>query len=118
MPKSTVIEQRRQALTQLVLRYVHHDHVLELQAAIDELVLAAVDDIVGTGACICAMPPGNSVHNRARGLGPFNMLLDHRCALHGEKAQPQLWGRHKDLELLITPDQWDALGIKQPDEQL
>lgn len=55
------------------------------------------------GDCICRMGPGHTFPNRE------NYLLDHRCPQHGEKAQPAVWGRHKDLELIVTIAQYEAL---------
>jgi hypothetical protein len=60
--------------------------------------------------CICKMSPEHSARSKDVGLEQLNMLLDHRCPKHGEKAQPALWGRHKELELLVTPEQWRVLG--------
>lgn len=75
----------------------------------------------GTGACICKASPSWRWRNcfrmiedpRAPGgrFDTFNVILDHRCPLHGEKAQPGLWGRHKEKELLASWAQWDSLGI-------
>jgi hypothetical protein len=49
------------------------------------------------------MGPGHTFPNRE------NYLLDHRCPQHGEKAQPAVWGRHKDLELIVTIAQYEVL---------
>lgn len=72
----------------------------------------------GTGACMCKVPPESMTPSWCRELSPYdqrkhrsNGLVDHRCPKHGETAQPALWGRHRDRELLITPDQWDSLGV-------
>lgn len=64
----------------------------------------------GSAACICKLRPDRD-RNRGDVPDEMNSLLDHRCPLHGEKAQPALWGRHKELELLVTPAQWDSLGV-------
>ncbi len=64
--------------------------------------------------CICKMSPEASERSAINGREyQLNMLLDHRCPLHGEKAQPDVWGRHKELELVVTPAQWDALKKEQ-----
>jgi hypothetical protein len=71
----------------------------------------------GTGMCICQNNPDNFKRmwgdnpeelHKAPGL----MIFDHRCPHHGEKAQPSLWGRHKVLELSLTWEQWESLGVK------
>lgn len=77
----------------------------------------------GLGTCICPGSPESRYREAERqakqsnadplvlfGIG-LNMKLDHRCPMHGEKAQPDLWGRHKDLELIVTPAQWLSLGV-------
>lgn len=68
--------------------------------------------------CICKQPPYMVRATAERWGEPFltvklNIVLDHRCPLHGEKAQPDVWGRHKDLELVVTPMQWDSLGKEE-----
>lgn len=73
----------------------------------------------GTGECICKGSPAwrwrecyRTVEDpRGGGAKHCNLILDHRCPQHGEKAQPALWGRHKDKELLVTWAEWDSLGI-------
>jgi putative sterol carrier protein len=73
----------------------------------------------GTGACICRQSPA-TVREAAKHfsmafeLMERDMRLDHRCSHHGEKAQPALWGRHKELELSVTPAQWLSLGVEHP----
>lgn len=70
----------------------------------------------GSGACICrSRPDRNRKHPDGFLFDTLNSALDHRCPKHGEKAQPALWGRHKDLELIVTPAQWDALGVTRND---
>lgn len=68
----------------------------------------------GTGACICKNRPDRNrdPHGIGRQTDDLNSILDHRCPLHGEKAQPALWGRHKDFELCVTPAEWDSLGVR------
>ena len=53
--------------------------------------------------CICRMPPGHGYPNQE------NYLLDHRCPLHGEKAEPAVWGRHTEMELLVAARTWRIL---------
>lgn len=61
--------------------------------------------------CICPLPLEEAAkHNATLGkLPPVSALLDHRCPEHGEKAQPRVWGRHKELELEVTAWQWQTL---------
>lgn len=42
-------------------------------------------------------------------------ILDHRCLLHGERAQPAVWGRHKELQLTVTWLQWESLSVEKKD---
>jgi hypothetical protein len=56
------------------------------------------------GDCICKMGPGHTYPNQ------LEYVIDHRCPKHGEKAQPAVWGRHKELELVVTVDQYNALA--------
>jgi hypothetical protein len=49
------------------------------------------------------MPPGHGYANQE------NYLLDHRCPVHGEKAEPAVWGRHKEMELLVPVRTWRIL---------
>jgi hypothetical protein len=72
----------------------------------------------GSGACICRWPPEKAKDHCEQTHQTFevykgSLLLDHRCSHHGEKAQPTLWGRHKILELSVTPQQWTALGVER-----
>jgi hypothetical protein len=53
------------------------------------------------------MPPGHNLPNREE------YALDHRCPLHGEKAQPAVWGRHKELELFVAVRTWEILKVKE-----
>lgn len=53
--------------------------------------------------CICKMGPGHNYPNQE------NYVIDHRCPLHGEHAQPQVWGRHKELELVIKVPVYNIL---------
>lgn len=61
--------------------------------------------------CICRMRPDRERAHDGYPADKLNSIVDHRCPLHGEKAQPNLWGRHKDLELVVTPLEWDTLGV-------
>lgn len=76
-----------------------------------------VDGIPGTGACICQHGPENfyRMWGHAK-IEPRegNMIFDHRCAKHGEKAQPALWGRHREKELSVSREQWESLGVEYP----
>lgn len=65
----------------------------------------------GSGECICKLRPDRNRMGVGGTMDTLNSSLDHRCPLHGEKAQPALWGRHTELELIVTPEQWDALGV-------
>lgn len=73
----------------------------------------------GSGSCFCPASPAQRYKEafrmiddpRGKGTRHYAPILDHRCPHHGEAAQPALWGRHKDKELLVTWPQWDSLGI-------
>lgn len=67
----------------------------------------------GTGTCICLMSPERNRYRNGALVDDLNSNLDHRCPHHGEKAQPALWGRTKELTLYVTPAEWDSLGIKR-----
>lgn len=69
---------------------------------------------MGTKVCICRMRPDRDRTRNGLLVDDLNSVLDHRCPSHGEKAQPALWGRHKDLELIVTPAQWESLGVDIP----
>ena len=74
----------------------------------------------GTGACICGVSPERLQATADRAGCTMDsygstMILDHRCPHHGEKAQPAVWGRHKEKELIVTPSQWKSLGITYTD---
>ncbi len=58
---------------------------------------------MGNMNCICTMGPGHSYPNREV------YIIDHRCPLHGERAQPMVWGRHKELVLSIEVTTYDTL---------
>lgn len=82
------------------------------------LLAAATDNVgtPGTGACICPSSPDRVRHMAELWHETFetvklNILLDHRCGHHGEKAQPGLWGRHKEKVLEVKAAEWLALGI-------
>lgn len=70
----------------------------------------------GTGKCFCRVSP-EYLQQRAEKLQctllalDMNLIIDHRCPEHGEKAQPALWGRHTDKELVVTASQWLSLGV-------
>jgi hypothetical protein len=75
----------------------------------------------GTGACICKHSP--EMWQKAYGddfttaIPHINIMLDHRCAQHGQSAQPSLWGRNKGLEFVCTPKEWASLGITYTDKE-
>lgn len=81
----------------------------------------------GTHTCICPASPearergailsGETWETASKSHFPVTALLDHRCPKHGEKAQPELWGRHKELELHVTYAQWKSLGITHANEE-
>jgi hypothetical protein len=84
--------------------------------ALQDKFAAMFDGVPGTGACICQHNPENfkrmwgddpKALHEARGC----MIFDHRCTTHGEKAQPVLWGRHKDKQLSVTWKEWESLGV-------
>lgn len=90
----------------------------------DRTLEGLIDDLTshfagkpGSGECICDQSPETLRRTcEERWFEPFgttraNMILDHRCPKHGEKAQPALWGRHKVKTLSVTPTQWLSLGI-------
>ena len=57
--------------------------------------------------CICLMGPGHEYPNQEY------YMLDHRCAVHGEKTLPKVWGRHKDLQLKVDRAIYDILHRQQ-----
>jgi len=75
----------------------------------------------GAGTCMCKMSPedrekscastGTTWEAESTTRFPVSALVDHRCPKHGEKAQPALWGRHKDKELHVTYAEWASLGV-------
>lgn len=78
--------------------------------------LEAAEGTAGTGACICPQSPEQVRRMAALWHETFetvklNILLDHRCPHHGEKAQPALWGRHKEKVLEVKAAEWLSLGI-------
>lgn len=93
----------------------HATYVADMDAqgnrAAPKVVIALAGERAGSGECICKLRPDRNRDRGADVRDEMNSLLDHRCPLHGEKAQPALWGRHKELELLVTPAQWDSLGV-------
>jgi len=99
-------------------------HVLQQRVKVLEMdvsKLIRAGGAPGTGACICKASPESVVSNLARmhekwetnakSRFPSSAMLDHRCPKHGEKAQPAVWGRHKEKELLVTYAQWSSLGV-------
>lgn len=94
-----------------------HEEVVK--EAIEPAMRALLDHAQGTpgsGECVCKLSPGalqRAADRMKCTLVAYgqNMLLDHRCPHHGERAQPDLWGRHKERELLVTPQQWLSLGV-------
>jgi hypothetical protein len=89
------------------------------RAVMLERFVAAAEGVSGTGVCVCKSSPEERQKHAERmgftlaAMG-MNMVLDHRCPHHGEKAQPALWGRHKEKELVVTPAQWLSLGVTRP----
>ena len=78
--------------------------------------LEAVEGTPGTGACICGISPEHVAKQAERfqcnfALAGLNMILDHRCPHHGEKAQPAVWGRYKEKQLVVKPSEWLSLGV-------
>lgn len=90
------------------------DHDEEIRRLVEALIPEEDFGIQGTGACICSIPPKYVLEHRA-GLEwakeHINLDLDHRCPRHGETAQPGLWGRHKELKLIVSWKEWESLGI-------
>jgi hypothetical protein len=71
---------------------------------------------MGSNSCICQISPeryAERVQQFPDMRDQVNMILDHRCPLHGEKAQTAVWGRHKEPELVVTGNQWSSLGVEQ-----
>lgn len=74
-----------------------------------------------TGECICPRSPDSAMAEARRmqiswpPIGSeekhFMLILDHRCPHHGEKVQPAVWGRHRELELFVTGRQWQSLCV-------
>lgn len=120
--KLTPLQQRRAALISLAERIKQGrvaDPYREMDKAMDEIQRAAIDELRGTGACVCKYSPERRKADAARMHESFDawngcMTLDHRCAHHGEKAQAKLWGRHKTVELDVTAAQWLSLGVDYP----
>lgn len=74
----------------------------------------------GNGSCICIASPFQRWREAFRMVEDprankiekhYRPILDHRCPHHGEKAQPKLWGRHKEKTLQVSWAEWDSLGI-------
>ena len=64
--------------------------------------------------CICAITPEQAAHQQEVNPSdtyPMKALLDHRCPEHGEKAQPAVWGRHKELMLPVSVEEWRVLHV-------
>lgn len=101
--------------------------IAELTTRLDmiEVQLAKPIGKPGSGACICQASPEQREKDcvrqsstwavESKGRFPISAMLDHRCPQHGEKAQPLLWGRHRDKELHVTHAQWASLGIIYPE---
>jgi len=99
------------------------EHIDELDRSVSDLQARVAkleaNGVRGTGECICQISPAQSQRSMERMLEwpgqrysvHNNMLFDHRCPMHGEKAQRAVWGRHKELHLSITWKQWESLGI-------
>lgn len=96
-----------------------HIQISELKARVSKL--EAAKGKPGSGACMCKMSPedrekncammGTTWEAESKTRFPSSALVDHRCPKHGEKAQPALWGRHKDKELQVTYAEWASLGV-------
>lgn len=78
----------------------------------------------GTGACICPASPEHRLREMER-MGEAlstryhrhnDAVLDHRCPKHGEKAQPAVWGRHKELQLGVTFKEWESLSVSYEEQ--
>ena len=123
MTAPTPREQRRTTLLQIATRYcpdvsdLYTSLTNELNAAMNELQWATLDEAHGKHqpGCVCKWPPETAKRHAAHTNTPFvewqgTMALDHRCEFHGEKAQPKLWGRIKNMVLQVTPREWNALG--------
>jgi len=87
-----------------------------VQALIHRVEILEAHGVRGTGACICRRNPKSLLADCERwmelpAITKSVMVFDHRCPEHGERAQPRLWGRHKEKELTVTWAQWDSLGI-------
>lgn len=69
------------------------------------------------GACICLTTPEQASAANLRMMTSSKdphgakAMLDHRCPHHGEKAQPALWGRHKELVLMVLMHEWESLSV-------
>lgn len=71
----------------------------------------------GSGTCMCPRSPDSLKRDCDRWIETLEttkaaMQLDHRCPWHGEKAQPKLWGRHKEKVLTVTGKEWLSLGVE------
>lgn len=99
-------------------------HMDELDRAVTDLrkrveALERAQGTAGTGECICPISPEASQRTAERMLEwPYlrhndshDMLFEHRCSVHGEKAQPAVWGRHKELTLSVPWEVWESLGV-------
>lgn len=85
-------------------------------------LVADAEGTPGTGVCICPQSPDRMARtaklwNESFETVKLNMLLDHRCPHHGEKAQPALWGRHKEKVLEVKAAEWLSLGITSKEPQ-
>jgi hypothetical protein len=74
------------------------------------------DDKPKCGVCAVTPEQAKQMHEaNPSDRFPVRMLLDHRCPIHGEKAQPNVWGRHKDMILKVSLGEWEVLSTKKED---
>lgn len=102
-------------------------YIAEIEVRVERLEAFKPKGTPGTGACICMRSPEGAEaeckrmtttwETESKGRYPIVAYLDHRCALHGEKAQPALWGRNKDKELAVSYAQWASLGVTYKEPQ-
>lgn len=101
-----------------LLRHLDMAHMNEGEGSEEAVAdfLDTAEGKPGTGVCICPNSP-----DRVREMAELwhetfetiklSILLDHRCPHHGEKAQPTLWGRHKEKVLEVRAAEWLSLGV-------
>jgi len=88
----------------------------DVETLVDNLLpLETANVVPGTGECICDVPPKRLLSHPDPEWAKKNqnLSLDHRCAIHGEKAQPAVWGRHKELQLSVPWNVWESLGVSR-----